>query len=164
MPRRCPPSRLRVSRTAPRPWWFVVAVLALGVSPSVRAYEGAAEPKDQPAPEPPKPPQLTKAPSVMKFVEADYPPELLGQNVSGAVRLVITIDAEGRCPEAVVTESSGYPAFDEAAVAALKRFEFSPAEFDGKPGPVRLESTGSRPRPRRRRRNRRPKRPSRRRR
>src|SRR4029077_14910732 len=36
-----------------------------------------------------------------------------------------------------VAESAG-PAFDAAAVAAARRFVFSPAEIDGKPAPIRI--------------------------
>ena len=49
-----------------------------------------------------------------------------------------TIGADGLVSEAVVTGPAG-EGFDEAAVAALKKFVFTPAEVDFKPAPVQVE-------------------------
>jgi TonB family protein len=121
----------------------LVTLLALcataGLGAPARAYEGAGMAREEEAPPAPKPPQLTKAPSIEQFVEAEYPVELLEANVGGDVTLLIEIAADGSVPNAEVAKSSGQPGFDAAAVDALKKFRFSPAEFDGKPGPVRLE-------------------------
>src|SRR5690606_25700593 len=55
-----------------------------------------------------------------------------------SVKLRVTIAADGSVSEAAVVEPVGY-GFDEAAVAALERFRFSPAEIDGVPAAVQIE-------------------------
>jgi TonB family protein len=82
-------------------------------------------------------PQLTKAPELVKFVEAVYPESERASGRAASVILQITISATGAVEEASVTESAG-PAFDEAALAAVKAFVFTPAEIDGKPAPIRI--------------------------
>lgn len=80
-------------------------------------------------------PQLTRAPELVTFVEAPFPPEEAGRTAS--VVLAITIAADGSVEDAVVQESAG-SAFDAAAVAAAKQFRFTPAEIDGVPGRIRI--------------------------
>jgi TonB family protein len=82
-------------------------------------------------------PQLTKAPELIEFVEATYPESERASGRSASVVFQITIAASGTVEEAVITESGG-PAFDEAALAAVKAFRFSPAEIDGTPAPIRI--------------------------
>jgi TonB family protein len=82
-------------------------------------------------------PQLTKPPALVTFVEAEYPEAERASGRSASVVLQITISATGTVEEATVTESAG-PAFDQAALAAVQRFAFTPAEIDGKPGPIRI--------------------------
>ena len=83
-------------------------------------------------------PVLTKAPTLVTFVEADYPPEAEKKGLAASVKLMITIGADGLVSDAVVTGPAG-EGFDEAAVAALKKFVFTPAEVDFKPAPVQVE-------------------------
>ena len=83
-------------------------------------------------------PVLTKAPTLVTFVEADYPLEAEKKGLAASVKLMITIGADGLVSEAVVTGPAG-EGFDEAAVAALKKFVFTPAEVDFKPAPVQVE-------------------------
>lgn len=82
-------------------------------------------------------PQLTKPPALVKFVEATYPESERASGRSASVVLQITISASGTVDEASITESAG-AAFDEAALVAVKGFVFTPAEIDGKPGPIRI--------------------------
>lgn len=104
------------------------------------AYEGAGIERQEDAPPPPKQPVLTKSPAVAVPVEAAYPATLLAQGApSGSVTLVITIGADGLVPAATVTQSSGHPEMDEAALTAIKQFRFTPAELDGKPAAVQLQ-------------------------
>ncbi len=101
---------------------------------------------DQPLPPPPErteptpAPKLTKPPAVVKPVEPDYPPEALAAGLSGDVTLTIDIDASGQVTAVVVAQGAGH-GFDEAAVAAARAMEFSPAEVDGKPSPIRIGYT-----------------------
>jgi TonB family protein len=82
-------------------------------------------------------PKLTKPPELLQFVEAEYPESERASGKAASVVLQITISPAGSVDDAVVAESAG-PAFDAAAVAAAKRFVFSPAEIDGKPAPIRI--------------------------
>jgi TonB family protein len=81
---------------------------------------------------------LTKAPVLERQVEAQYPPEALAQQLEGTVIMLIDISETGAVTEVQVTQSAG-PGFDEAAVAAVRQFEFEPAEVDNVPAPVRIE-------------------------
>jgi TonB family protein len=97
----------------------------------------AAQPAPSRAPPPTEPAgKLTKAPKLRHFVAAEYPAEEQPKPVS--VLLELSITAEGQVEDATVVESGGQ-AFDQAAVAAAKQFEFDPAEIDGAPAAVRIK-------------------------
>ncbi len=114
---------------------LVVGVVLAG---SARAYEGAGSKREAADAGVPPSPQLTKAPEVLKFVEAAYPPEALARGEAAQVVFFIDIDETGKVSQAEVTRSAG-PEFDAAAREAVLQLEFSPAEVDGKPAPVRIE-------------------------
>lgn len=82
-------------------------------------------------------PKLTKAPELLEFVEAPYPEEEKAAGRAAQVVLQIAISATGDVEDAAVVESAG-PHFDAAALAAVRKFKFSPAEFDGQPAPVKI--------------------------
>lgn len=65
----------------------------------------------------------------------EYPPALFARGIEGKVILRLHIDSAGRInPESTrVAESSGYPALDSAALAAVPRFQFAPALRNGSP-------------------------------
>jgi TonB family protein len=79
--------------------------------------------------------ELTRAPELVGFVEAPHPDGLEGQTAT--VTLAVQIGATGKVQGVEVVESAG-PAFDAAALAAVRQFEFLPAEIDGKPAAVRI--------------------------
>lgn len=81
---------------------------------------------------------LTKAPVLKRQVEAQYPPEALAQQLEGTVVMLIDISEAGAVTDVQVTQPAGH-GFDEAAVAAVRQFEFEPAEVDNVPAPVRIE-------------------------
>ena len=83
-------------------------------------------------------PVLTKAPELLGFVPAEYPKEAEALGLTAAVKMQVTIAADGSVAEVQVTEPQGH-GFDEAAVAAVKQFRFSPAEIDHLPAPVAIE-------------------------
>ena len=87
--------------------------------------------------EPPKAPQLTRLPQLVEAPPAVYPPERLVKGETADVPCMVDIDAQGSVT-AVSLEKPGEPDFDQAAVDAIRRFKFSPAEVDGKPAPVRI--------------------------
>ena len=82
-------------------------------------------------------PKLTKPPELVEFVEAPYPEAELENPRAAQVVLAILIDAQGQVGEVQVLESAGEH-FDAAAVDAVKRFRFTPAEIDNVPAPVKI--------------------------
>ena len=113
--------------------WLAALICAPGL-----AFAQAPVPEAQPqAPASPAAPALTRAPTLERFVEASYPPEAEAQKVEGRVVLSIDISATGEVTRAEVVEPAGH-GFDEAALAAVRQFRFTPAEVDGKPSPVRI--------------------------
>jgi TonB family protein len=81
---------------------------------------------------------LTRAPSVIRPAEPEYPEPARAAGLTGAVTLEIEISEAGEVTDAIVTGPAGH-GFDEAALAAARRLRFSPAELDGKPAAVRIE-------------------------
>ncbi|XXF78935.1 TonB family protein [Myxococcaceae bacterium GXIMD 01537] len=110
-----------------------LAAASLLLTAPVAAQQPEPAPAEQPAA-----PQLTKAPELQAFVQADYPPEAQQQGLTASVRFLITIAEDGTVAEVQPTEPAGH-GFDEAAAAAVRQFRFSPAEVDGKPAPVQVE-------------------------
>jgi TonB family protein len=95
---------------------------------------------DRPAEPPPEPPKLTRPPELIEAAEPVYPAEEVSSAREADVGLRISIDATGVVTQVEVVSSAGQ-AFDDAAAAAARRYRFRPAEFDGKPGPIVVETT-----------------------
>ncbi|HEX6834975.1 MAG TPA: energy transducer TonB, partial [Polyangia bacterium] len=77
-------------------------------------------------------------PPVLKArAQAAYPPEALAAGLSGTVVLEFDVDDKGVVGNVVVTQPAGH-GFDEAAVAAVKKFVFAPAMNDRTPVPARV--------------------------
>ena len=85
----------------------------------------------------PKAPELTRAPELVTFVEAEYPESEFESGRDAVVGLRLLIDETGRVQEVEVVESAG-AAFDEAAAEAARQFVFTPAEVDGKVSSIRI--------------------------
>jgi len=128
-----------------RPAAFLLcpSVLVLVLSAPAHGQEDSGRRVENPllsAPaEPPPAPtgQLTKAPELLGFVEATYPKEAEAARIEGSVGLLVDLDEKGDVTAVEVTEPAGH-GFDEAAVEALRKFRFTPAEIDGQPAPVRI--------------------------
>jgi protein TonB len=72
---------------------------------------------------------LLKKPVLLKRGEdLYYPPELRAQGVGGSVLLNIRVGENGRAQQVEIARSSGYDAFDQAAVAAVGTFLWEPAQ------------------------------------
>jgi TonB family protein len=82
---------------------------------------------------------LTRAPELLQFVSAPFPPEAEAAGASGAVTLSIVIGEDGTVTSAKVLDPGPHPAFAPAAEAAVRQFRFRPAEIDGKPAAVEIE-------------------------
>jgi periplasmic protein TonB len=65
--------------------------------------------------------------TIMRFLERNYPPALRDAGIAGRVVLWVFIDEAGAVQNTRVTESSGYPQFDQLAQQAVRQVAFSPA-------------------------------------
>jgi len=82
------------------------------------------------------PPPESEAPVALNpNVPIAYPPALFDQKVEGDVTLRLFVDSTGKLiPESTrVTEPSGYPALDSAALAGAGALRFAPAKRHGIP-------------------------------
>ncbi len=84
---------------------------------------------------------VTKAPQLLKFVQPTYPEAAVSSGAEAAVRLILTIGADGVVSEAVLAAEPVGLGFDEAALAAAKGLEFSPAHINGAPAAIRIGYT-----------------------
>lgn len=69
---------------------------------------------------------VTQMPKIRREFRAEYPVEAKKAGIEGPVVMEVLIDREGVVRQVNVLSSPGY-GLDEAAVSALKKFEFSPA-------------------------------------
>lgn len=70
--------------------------------------------------------------ALREWVQPTFPPEAKKQKLEGRVVVEFTVDAEGRVSEAAVSESTA-EMFEEAALAAVRQWKFSPALAEGRP-------------------------------
>lgn len=99
-----------------------VLCAALGWVPGARA-EPSADPRSS---------SPVEEPVLVTFVPADYPKEANEKGLEANVDLMLVIDKEGRVESAEVLAPAGH-GFDEAALAAARRFVFRPAQRNGRP-------------------------------
>lgn len=71
--------------------------------------------------------------------EPVYPVVARRRGQQGSVLLSVRVDAAGRPETVAIKTSSGFAALDEAAVAAVKRWEFEPGRLAGEPVPSQVE-------------------------
>jgi TonB family protein len=111
---------------------FVVASFAL--APGVARAQAAPSASAAPA----SAPDVT-LPVVQKNEGVAYPRQALdeGFRTPAEVTLTLTIDVAGAVTDAVVEKPAGH-GFDEAAVAAARKLEFTPATRDGKAVAARI--------------------------
>ena len=76
-----------------------------------------------------------------KNVNPVYPPEAQQARVQGMVFIEITIDHAGKISNAVVTQS--IPLLDQAALDAVRQWEYTPTVVDGKAVPVIMTVTAN---------------------
>ncbi|MDH5672185.1 MAG: TonB family protein [Myxococcales bacterium] len=112
---------------------WAAALLFLFASPTAAQ---AQAPDDGASSEQPARPVVTP-PQIKKFVEATYPPEAFAQGIMGRVVVQVLINADGSVREASVVQGAGH-GFDEAALEAVRQFEFEPATRNGEPIPAKI--------------------------
>jgi TonB family protein len=115
-----------------------LAVLALALVSGAAASQETLQLPHEAPPEERKAPELTRAPTLVTFVSAVYPPDAEKAGLQGDVGLELDLRADGKVTAVRVTHPAGH-GFDEAATAAAKRFVFTPAEMDHKPEPVTID-------------------------
>ena len=103
---------------------FVVVQL---FAPALAAAQEAARP----------PEHAVRPPQVLERVDATYPAAALAGRRESDVVLEVTIDATGHAVDPKVVTSGGAE-FDEAALAAIRRWSFAPATQGGQPVAVRV--------------------------
>jgi len=111
-------------------------VTAWLLAATAHAQEARRDASAPPAPAP----VVTRAPELIEAVAPEYPAEALAAKLEATVPIEIDIDATGSVAAVRVAAPVGH-GFDEAAVAAAKQYKFRPAEIDGKPGAITIETS-----------------------
>ena len=88
---------------------------------------------------PPAPPPGTAPPKKTKNVAPVYPEDALAARTQGVVILEVLLDCSGRVLDARVLRP--VPGLDQAAVDAVRQWEYAPALEKGKPVPVIMTVT-----------------------
>ncbi|MBN1625666.1 MAG: TonB family protein [Deltaproteobacteria bacterium] len=76
--------------------------------------------------------QVDKPPTVLRSVPPQYPFLAKRNNIEGRVVLRFIVDSDGNVVEPEISESEPEGVFDEAAIEAILKYKFKPAEKDGK--------------------------------
>src|SRR4029453_709051 len=116
-------SRTGASAALPRPLSFL-CVLCVSVASLAVAQDVKQAGTDVP------PPKRTK------FVAPAYPPEAQAAGLRGIVILELIVNVQGKVETVNVVRS--VPPFDDAAIAAVKQWEYEITKVDGQPVRVRL--------------------------
>lgn len=83
--------------------------------------------------------QDVPVPSRRKYVAPEYPADAAAQGIRGIVIVELLVDEQGRVASARVVRS--IPGLDEAALAAVRMWEYEPTQAGGKPVPVQLSQS-----------------------
>ena len=132
-----PDRSLALTRSMRRLAMYAVTA-SLGLASTAVAQESRRDPA--PAPTPAPAPVVTKVPVLLQAVAPEYPPAALAAGKQAQVPVRISIDEGGVVTNVEVVTPVG-DGFDEAAIAAAMQYVFEPAELDGKPGAITVETT-----------------------
>jgi TonB family protein len=112
--------------------------LRVSIAAGVGAVLGAtpAHAQDPPGRGPPRSDVIDSAaitaPRLEDHPDPTYPPDALRDRIEGSVEVEVTLDEGGAVVDARVTQPGGH-GFDEAALAAVRRWTFEPASKNGRP-------------------------------
>ena len=98
---------------------------------SVVFAAGCARPTAPPSLPQQQPSKDVTMPTVVHDVKADYPESAKKERVQGNVMLAVVVKKDGTVGEVTVKKPL-HPELDEAAVKAMKQWEFRPGTRDGK--------------------------------
>ena len=73
------------------------------------------------------PPQLLNRGDLIRAIDQEYPPDLRDAGERGTSLVYFLVNAVGVAEDILLAESSGFDAFDQAALRIASSFEFSPA-------------------------------------
>jgi protein TonB len=115
-----------------------VGLLSLVVVPPASAQD---TPQDTTAERPiftryTKGPEIKNRREAARILERHYPNEFKDHGVGGTALVWVFIDTDGRVKNTQISRSSGVKGLDEAAMAAVREFEFIPARNEGEVCPV----------------------------
>jgi len=79
----------------------------------------------------------TEPPVPVRTVAPEYPAEMKANRTSGGVVLNCDINEKGAVTDAKVVKTTN-EAFNQAAVDAVEKWKFRPAQKDGKPVAIRI--------------------------
>ncbi len=82
------------------------------------------------------PPGINTKPDYLKNPAPPYPSSARRHHQEGLVVLTAKVTAEGHAAEVIIKQSSGFPVLDEAALKAVRDWNFVPARI----GPISVES------------------------
>jgi protein TonB len=74
-------------------------------------------------------PNVLAKPDYLKNPKPKYPPVAERRNQQGTVVLNVTVSASGRAAKISVKKSSGFELLDQAAITAVREWEFTPARI-----------------------------------
>lgn len=116
---------------------LVLLVVCVWGENAVNAQGARVDQEEKPAPAPPK---LTAPPELLEAAAPDYPAAAAAAGLTAEVKVRIRIEVDGRVSSVDVLQAVGH-GFDEAAVAAARQYRFKPAEWDGVPGSIVVETS-----------------------
>ena len=79
------------------------------------------------------------APLQTRKVNPEYPPIAMAARVQGVVILELTVDTSGRVADARILRS--IPLLDQAAIDAVRQWEYEPTLLNGVPVPIIFTAT-----------------------
>lgn len=115
-----------------------VEQVASGGVPGGTGTDATGSPGQAPAAAAPAGSAYDERPRVLKKVDPEYPQLAKMTGVEGIVVLAVLIDESGNIEDIEVVKSLGNTGCDEAAVEAVKQWQFAPATRQGKPIAARV--------------------------
>ncbi len=133
----------RVVSTPPRSQPETVSAPASTASEPVAANTTTAAVSAPPAAPPPssRPSARTSEPIPLVKVQPDYPPAAKKRRTEGWVELQFLVGVDGVPKQIEVIRAQPAGMFDRAAIRAMSRWKFKPAERDGQPVEARAKTT-----------------------
>jgi protein TonB len=82
---------------------------------------------------------VDQPPRPLERMAPEYPSRARARGIEGRVTVSLHIDANGRVTDARVLDASPAGVFDDAALSAVRRWSFEPAQYEGRAVAIRVE-------------------------